>query len=89
MAPHIKMIWEILLRQVNYHFFLLDEEHPLVDIYLAKKIGNPFFENSGDNIKFQKMTEEYKHPANLLSLNLPKFNPEIERSQQNKKKPPL
>ena len=54
MVPHIKMIWEILLRQVNYHFFLLDEEHPLVDIYLAKKIGNPFFENSGDNIKISK-----------------------------------
>ena len=77
------MIWEIL-RQVYYDFYLLDEEDPLVDIYLAKRIENPFFENSGDNIKFQKMTEEYKHPANILSLNLPKINPEIETSQQNK-----
>ena len=53
-----------------------------MDTDLAKEIENVFTESSVDNIKMQKTMKEYKDPANLLNLNLPKVNSEIESSQQ-------
>ena len=75
------MSWEIL-GQVDDDFSVLDEEGPPVDLELAKKIENVFFESSRDNIKLQKIMKAHKHPANLLNLKPPNINPEIESSQQ-------
>ena len=77
----IKMCREIL-GQVDVDFSVLDEDGPSVDTELTKKIKNVVFEISKGNIKLQKIMKEYKHPANLLNLKPPKFNPEIESSQQ-------
>ena len=71
-----------ILGQVDDDFSVLDEGDPSVDTELAKKIGNVFFEFSGDNIMLKKIIKEYKHLANLLNLKPPKINPEIESSQQ-------
>ena len=75
------MSWEIL-GQVDDDFSVLDEKGPPVDLELAKKIENVFFESSRDNTKLQKIMKEYKYPANLLNLKAPNINPEIESSQQ-------
>ena len=75
------MSWEIL-GQVDDDFSVLDEKGPPVDLELAKKIENVFFESSRDNTKLQKIMKEYKYPANLLNLKPPNINPEIESSQQ-------
>ena len=50
---------------------LLDEEDPLVDKELTKKIGDVFFESPEDNIKLQKIIKRHKHPTNLLSFETP------------------
>ena len=70
-----------ILCQVEDGFSVLGEEGLSVDTEIAKKIEKVFFESSGDNIKLQKIMNEYKHPANLLNLKPPKINPEIESSQ--------
>ena len=71
-----------ILGQVDDDFSVLDEEGSSVDKDLAKEIENVFTESSVDNIKMQKIMKEYKDPANLLNLNPPKVNSEIESSQQ-------
>ena len=65
-AP-IKMSQEIL-GQTDNAFSLFYEEGPSVDTELAKRTENVFFESSGDTIKLQKITKEYKQPADLLGL---------------------
>ena len=61
------MSWEIL-DQVDDDFSVIDKKVPSVDLELAKKIENVFFESSGDNIKLEKIMKTYKHSANLLNL---------------------
>ena len=61
------MCWEIL-DQVDDDFSVIDKKVPSVDLELAKKIENVFFESSGDNIKLEKIMKAYKHSANLLNL---------------------
>ena len=61
------MSWEIL-DQVDDDFSVIDKKVPSVDLELAKKIENVFFESSGDNIKLEKIMKAYKHSANLLNL---------------------
>ena len=71
-----------ILDQVDDDFSVLEEEGSSVDTDLAKEIENVFTESSVDNMKMQKIMKEYKDPANLLNLNPPKVNSEIESSQQ-------
>ena len=71
-----------ILCQIEGDFSVLDEEGLSVDTEIAQKIGNVFFESSGDNIKLQKIMKKYKHPANLLNLTPLKIYPQIESSQQ-------
>ena len=79
--PPLKMSREIL-HQVHDDLGIQETEGPAVDELLAGKINHAYFESSADNTKLQKIMKENQHPSNIMDVNPPKRNPEIESCHQ-------
>ena len=77
----LKMSREILY-QVGDDLGIQEVEGLAVDELLAAKIGHTYFESSADNAKLQKIMKENQHPNNLMAVEPPKLNPEIESCHQ-------
>ena len=67
-----------ILHQVDDDLAIQEVEGLAIDELLAAKIGHAYFESSADNAKLQKIMKENQHPNNLMAVEPPKLNPEIE-----------